>query len=405
MKQIPETEILIDDIALDVENPNVMTKEQLEGLDKIMDIANVTDLVVNKAKTGEKKYKLIDGHQRIFVYNQHRHKKVFAKVIDVPEPEAKLLQQALNKLRGTHDKEKDAKIFKLLYDEGMLPLLSTVTAIPEDTFKLQLDKYFELGIADQEDPIPSVPKSTKTKDGDLYQLGRHRLLCGDCTTKEHTEKLFAGKSADQIVTDPPYGVDYQSKNELLKQYGKGTHIQFDFANEDRKEYRSFYGAFLHYAKLNPINTIYIFSGGMRLHEVRMAMEDEGVTWGDYLCWVKNGQVFGRKDYNAKHENIVYGWKGKHKFYGGYQTTVIEEDKPHVSDLHPTTKPIKLVSRLILHGSQKGDIVYDPFGGSGTTLICCENEGRTCYMIEKIPHFIDVIVKRWEEHTKKKAMKL
>ncbi len=249
---------------------------------------------------------------------------------------------------------------------------------------------------------PERPKKPITKRGDLWQLGPHRILCGDSTAVAHVERLLAGRRVDQLVTDPPYGVDYSAKNEFLNKFDKGNRVQTPIANDAIGDYRAFFGSFLSIIPFSDYNTLYIFMSGKELHSLRLALDDCGLQWGDYLVWVKNNHVLGRKDYNAKHEFIVYGWKGKHKFYGGFSTTVLEYDRPAKSDLHPTMKPVALVSRLITDGSAPGALVYDPFLGSGTTLIAAEQLGRVCYAMEIDPGYVDVTVARWEELTGKKA---
>ena len=145
--------------------------------------------------------------------------------------------------------------------------------------------------------------------------------------------------------------------------------------------------------------------GQQLHNLRLAFDDCNIKWGDYLVWVKNNHVLGRKDYNAKHEFCVYGWKNHHKFYGDFSTTVLEFDKPLKNDLHPTMKPIELLAKLIKDGSQKDEIVYDAFLGSGSTLIAGEQTNRVCYGCEISPQYCDVIIKRWEKFTGQQAILL
>lgn len=245
-----------------------------------------------------------------------------------------------------------------------------------------------------EDEAPEPPEEAITKPGDLWILGRHRLLCGDATKKEDVERLMDGKKADSLITDPPYGVDYSGKNEFLNKIDKGNRIQKPITNDDITDYRQFFSAFMGLAPLAEYNTVYIFMSGKELHSLRLAFDDCGYSFGDYLVWVKNNHVLGRKDYNAKHEFIVYGWKGKHKFYGGFSTTVLEFDRPQRSDLHPTMKPIPLLAKLINDGLPANGKVYDPFGGSGSTLIACEQLNRICYTMEIEPVYCDVIVQRY-----------
>ena len=142
-----------------------------------------------------------------------------------------------------------------------------------------------------------------------------------------------------------------------------------------------------------------------LHNLRLALDNTNLKWGDYLIWVKNNHVLGRKDYNSKHEFCVYGWKNHHKFYGEFSTTLLEFPRPTKSKLHPTMKPIPLLSKLIQDGSKLGANVLDLFGGSGSTLIACEQLNRNCYMMELDPYYCQVIINRWEEYTGQKAEKL
>ena len=245
-----------------------------------------------------------------------------------------------------------------------------------------------------EDEVPEPPEEPITKPGDLWILGRHRLLCGDATKKEDVERLMDGKKADSLITDPPYGVDYSGKNEYLNKFDEGNRIEKPIDNDAITNYQKFFSAFMGLAPLAEYNTVYIFMSSKELHSLRLALDDCGYSWGDYLVWVKNNHVLGRKDYNAKHEFIVYGWKGKHKFYGGFSTTVLGFDRPLKNDLHPTMKPIPLLAKLINDGSHAKGKVYDPFGGSGSILIACEQLNRTCYMMEIDPAYCDVIVQRY-----------
>lgn len=246
---------------------------------------------------------------------------------------------------------------------------------------------------DAEEEIKNI-NSTITKKNDIWIIGKHKLMCGDYTNKEDVNKLIVDKKIDCLITDPPYGVDYCSKNEMLNKFEKGNRNQTPIINDKIENYKDFFKSFLELIPFNDYNTFYIAMSGQELHNLRLAIEESGMKWGDYLIWVKNNHVLGRKDYNAKHEFFVYGWKGKHKFYGGFSTTILEYNKNLKNDLHPTMKPINLISRLIKDGSQKNSIIYDAFGGSGTTLISCEQTERICYMIEIDEKYCDVIVKRY-----------
>lgn len=255
----------------------------------------------------------------------------------------------------------------------------------------------------KEDEIPDVNVvDAIAKLGDVWQLGRHKIICGDCRNVEIMDKLFDDKKCDQVLTDPPYGVDYSSKNEMLNKNDKRNRNTTPIVNDNIKNYRQFFSEFLSIIPFNDYNTIYIFMSGKELHNLRLALDDCNITCGDYLVWVKNNNVLSRKDYKSKHEFCVYGWKNHHKFYGDFSTTILEFDRPIKNDLHPTMKPIALLVKLIQDGSQKNNIVYDGFLGSGSTLIACEQTNRICYGCEIEPHYIDVIIAWWEKFTNQKA---
>jgi len=257
----------------------------------------------------------------------------------------------------------------------------------------------------EDDFKPGEEVETRCKEGDLWGLGSHRLLCGSSLDEVNVKRLLGSETVDMLLTDPPYGVDYSSKNEMLNAFDKGNHVQRPIQNDAIENYREFFGDFLKIIPFSDYNTIYIFMSGQELHNVRLAFDDVKIKWGDYLVWAKNNHVLGRKDYNSKHEFCVYGWKNHHKFYGDFSTTILEFDKPTKSDLHPTMKPIPLFSKLIQDGSLKGMNVYDPFCGSGTSIIACEQLGRKAFACELEPHYADVIITRWEQFTGKTAKKL
>jgi DNA modification methylase len=242
------------------------------------------------------------------------------------------------------------------------------------------------------------PDTDGIEAGSAWRLGDHALLCGDSGDWAGVARAFevAGvPAADQLVTDPPYGVAYGGKT--------GRTI----ANDQGLDYRAFFGTFLRLAPMAKKNTAYIFMSGQELHNLRLALDDAGFTWGDYLVWVKQQPVLGRKDHNAAHEFVAYAWKGSHKFYGqaGKASTVLSFDRPVASADHPTMKPTDLLVRLIRDGSAPGAVVYDPFLGSGSTLIACEMAGRRCVGIELEPMYCASTVRRWERFTGLSAVRL
>ncbi len=257
-------------------------------------------------------------------------------------------------------------------------------------------------VAPVEDEILEPPAEPKSKLGDIYQLGNHRIMCGDSTNKQHLNILLQDKKIDQLLTDPPYGVDYSNKNKFLNTIGEGNRIETPITNDADIDFRDFFGKFLEIIPFSEYNTIYVFLAGKHSLSLVLAFNDKKINWSTWLIWKKNNHVLGRMDYATIHEPFIYGWKGKHKFYGGFHTSVFEYNKPLASDLHPTMKPVDLLADIIQTGSRDNMLVYDPFLGSGSTLIACELTKRICYGMEIEPSYCDVIVKRWEDYTGKKA---
>jgi len=248
--------------------------------------------------------------------------------------------------------------------------------------------------------------------GDIWQLGNHRLMCGDSTKKEDVEQLVNNNIIDLLFTDPPYGVSYADKNAFLNAVWPANRIQ-DPIEKDHGSLEEMKEVWLQ-SFTNAINVVkkgacyYICSPqGGELMMMMMMILQAGWELKHTIIWVKNNHVIGRSDYNYKHEPLIYGWKeGGHKFYGETgSVSVWEIPKPQKSDLHPTMKPIKLSAKAIQNSSLNGELVLDLFGGSGTTLIACEQLDRNCYMMEIDTHYCDVIIDRWEQYTGKKAEKI
>jgi site-specific DNA-methyltransferase (adenine-specific) len=273
-------------------------------------------------------------------------------------------------------------------------------------------KDFELEPADKyagcdEDEVPEYAEPN-VKTGDIYQLGAHRLMCGDSTKAEEVESLMDGQTAIVFVTDPPYGVSYAGKNEYLNMIAPGNRIQTPIEGDSGTIEES--GAIWFSAYKNAIAqsddraSFYIFSPqGGDLMMMMMMIDKAGWTLKHMLVWVKNNHVLGRCDYHYKHEPIFYGWNKRHDFYGGSSCfSVLEFPKPLKNDLHPTMKPVELLEKLISNSSLKGANVLDLFGGSGSTLIACEKTNRKCFMMELDQHYCDIIIARWEKYTGKKA---
>lgn len=243
------------------------------------------------------------------------------------------------------------------------------------------------------------------KVGDIYQLGRHRLACGKAEDKNLVQKLVGQQGIAAVITDPPYSVDYvaskASFNLTLKHEG--------IVNDQRRtpaEYAAFTAGWLApiLPHLEHKNAIYIFNTDKMLFGLHDGMTQSGVTFGQLLIWLKQQPVMGRLNYLPQHELIVFGWYGRQRFTKSKDKSVIFEPRPHRSKWHPTQKPIPLLRRLILNSTIVGDVVYDPFLGSGTLLLAAEQMMRTAVAIECEPKYVQTTIDRWEALTGQKAVK-
>ena len=258
----------------------------------------------------------------------------------------------------------------------------------------------EFSIAEDEPPEP--PKTAIAKRGDIWQLGRHRLMCGDSTRLEDVKKLMGGKQADIFVTDPPYNVDYHG--------GTKDKLKIENDNLEDAAFRQFLVDAFRAADcvMKPGAAFYIWHADSEGFNFRGACRDIGWVVRQCLIWNKNSLVMGRQDYQWKHEPCLYGWKegaGHLWTSDRKQTTVIDYNKPLVNDLHPTMKPVGLFDYLIRNNTREKDIVLDLFNGSGTTIIACEQDGRTAYSMELDPRYVDAAITRWESLTGEKAVLL
>ena len=254
------------------------------------------------------------------------------------------------------------------------------------------------GLTD-EDAVPDVPDEPKTKLGDIYKLGNHRLMCGDSCSVTDMDKLVNDRQVDMWLTDPPYNVAYEGKTK------DALTIQNDSMSDDgfRQFLRDAYVTADTVMKAGAV--FYIWHADSEGYNFRGAAHDTGWKVRQCLIWKKSTMVMGRQDYHWKHEPCLYGWKegaGHLWATDRKQTTILEFDKPSRNKEHPTMKPVELFEYQMLNNTKGGDIVLDSFGGSGTTLIAAEKHGRHAYVMELDPKYCDVIVKRWEDFTGKKA---
>jgi len=299
------------------------------------------------------------------------------------------------------------------WDDALLRV--ELEALQDEGFDLDLtgfdaDALAEL-LADEEpqiegrtedDAAPDVPEEPVSRPGDVWRLGPHRLVCGDATTAEAYARLFPdGERADMVFTDPPYNVNYaNSARDKLR--GKHRPILNDALGE------GFYDFLFDALALIMAHTrgaIYVAMSSSELDTLQAAFRAAGGHWSTFIIWAKNTFTLGRSDYQRQYEPILYGWpEGATRHWCGDrdQGDVWQIKKPAKNDLHPTMKPVDLVERAIRNSSRPGDVVLDPFGGSGTTLIAAEKAGRVARLIELDPKYADVIVRRWQDWTGQQA---
>ena len=264
-------------------------------------------------------------------------------------------------------------------------------------FDLSEDEEEETEVIEDEVPEEVEPVA---KQGDIWQLGRHRLMCGDSTSIDDVEKLMDGVKADMLLTDPPYNVDYEGKTK--------DKLKIKNDSMDNDSFRQFLrDAFTSADMVMKEGAVfYIWYADLEGYNFRGACFDIGWKVRQCIIWNKNSMTMGRQDYQWKHEPCLYGWKdGASHLWASdrKQTTVIDMAKPVKSDLHPTMKPVALFDYQIKNNTKGGDIVLDLFGGSGTTIMACEQNNRIAYSMEFDPHYVDVIIARWEQFTGQKAV--
>ncbi|GIW48991.1 MAG: adenine methyltransferase [Caloramator sp.] len=338
---------------------------------------------------------IVGGHQRFTVLKNEGYKEVDCVVVDLGEQEEKALNIALNKIHGDWDlpllKDLLEELDKSMFD---VSLTGFEAAEIEEIFSKVHDKEIKDDEFDADKALEDI-KEPISKYGDVWLLGKHRLMCGDSTFLHDVLTLLDGKKANICVTDPPYNVNYEG----------GTEDKLKIMNDkmdNNKFYEFLLSAFKNiYEVLDDGAAVYVFHADTEGLNFRKAFKEAGFHLANVCIWAKNSMVLGRSDYQWQHEPILYGWKptGKHRWYSDRkQTTIWNYDKPLRNAEHPTMKPVPLVAYPIKNSSMTNCIVFDPFGGSGSTLIAAEETGRICCMMELDPKYCDVIVKRYLEYT-------
>ena len=367
-------------------------REALRGM--LSEIGYADALLVRE--TVEGKLILIDGHLRAAL---DPNQVVPVLVLDLDEIEAGKLLATLDPLAAMAQPDMDA-LMALLADTSfqsaavneMLEALANGETIPLKQFQGQIDS----------DDVPNMHTESWVRRGDIFQLGEHRVMCGDSTKVEEVQVLLRGTTPLLMLTDPPYGVGYQTDGKILR----WRHDNLPIANDDLGADQ---GEFWHRAFAAwPLNgDCYIFCApGPLMVVLSQAIIASGISHHQWLIWSKDRFVLGRSHYHNRHEHIFYGWKGKSSWQGRRdEDSVWECPRPQRSPEHPTMKPVALLERALKNSSRQGDAIADPFLGSGATLIASQKLGRICYGMEIEPRYVQVALERWELYTGNKVVKV
>ena len=386
-------------------NPRVMPPREMEALKNALSHWGFVDpIVARPLRDGT--LEIIGGHQRVTAAQEMGIAEVPVVVIDVSEVDAMILNEALNRIHGTWDEPQLA-----LHQAAISLLGGDLTLTGFTASELLHISGGKTGLTDPDD-VPDPPPEPITKTGDLWQCGTHRLLCGDATKPEDVERLMAGEKAALMATDPTYLVNYRGgshpQSRVNRAEVKDKHWD-DY--HDPEMAVEFFAKFLRLGleHLAPNSAIYQWHANMRQGLVQQAWHECGLLVHQVIIWAKSRGVRTHSHYMWQHEPCFYGWvEGKQPSSKPPPnvTTVWNVDQRGDSDnIHPTQKPVELFERPISYHTEADEVCYEPFLGSGTTMIACERLGRRCYGMEIGPHYVDVAVKRWEEFTGGKAERI
>ena len=369
-------------------NPRKKLKKGDKEYEKIkqslLKFGYVDPIIVNEDLT------VIGGHQRLTVLKDLDYETAKCVIVDLPKEDEKALNIALNKITGQWD---EALLADLLLDLQESDFNLDLTGFEPPEIDDILSNVHDKELSEDEfDVEEELKKPTVSRHGDIWQLGKHRVICGDSTKAETYKQLLDDRKANLVVTDPPYNVDVEeTAGKILNDnMSDGDFYQFLLSMFTQVE-----------DHMEDDASIYVFHADTEGLNFRKAFKDAGFYLSGCCIWKKNSLVLGRSPYQWQHEPCLYGWKkkGKHQWFSDRkQTTIWEYDRPKSSKDHPTMKPIQLMAYPIQNSSMRGTIVLDPFLGSGSTLIAADQTGRVCYGIELDEKFVDVIVKRYIEVT-------
>ena len=376
----------VDDLIPYENNPRNNDKAVAKVAESIKEFGFKVPIVVDENNI------IITGHTRLKASKLIGLKEVPVIVAkDLSEEQVKAFRLVDNKVGEIAEWNEDELKQELIELDAMLVDMTEFGF--DDIADLLEDEIIE------DDFDVAVPEEPKSKLGNIYKLGRHRLMCGDSTSKEDVSKLVAGRKVDMLLTDPPYNVAYEGKTE------SALTIQNDDMTND--EFLNFLTSAFNASDsvMKSGAVFYIWHAESEGYNFRLACVNTGWKVRQTLIWKKNHFVMGRQDYQWIHEPCLYGWKsGAGHLWAAdrKQTTVLSFDKPLRNAEHPTMKPIALFDYQIKNNTKGGDAVLDVFGGSGTTIMACEQNGRDALVMELDPRYVDVIIKRWEDYTGQKA---
>lgn len=377
-------------------NPRKDLKPEDEEYQKIkrsiLEFGYVAPIIVNADMT------VIGGHQRLKVLKELGYEEVECNVVDLDKTKEKALNIALNKITGEWDNSKLEELLAELKETDIDMDMTGFTFDEVDNILKDIEGSKEDDF-DLDQALNEIEEPT-TRPGDIWILGKNRLMCGDSTQKEQVMRLMDKQDADMLLTDPPYNVDYEGKTVEALKIENDNMTSTEFYNFLLDSFRNMFEV----TKCG--SSVYVFHADTEGLNFRNAFNAVGFKLAQCLVWVKNTFVMGRQDYQWRHEPILYGWKegaGHYFIDDRKQSTVLEFDKPTRNAEHPTMKPIDLLVYLIKNSSKENDLILDLFGGSGSTLIAAEQVKRRCYTMELDPKYCDVIVKRWELLTGEKAV--
>lgn len=356
----------------------------------IEEFGYVEPIIVNEDMT------IIGGHQRVKVLSALGFTEIDCVIVSVDKTKEKALNIALNKITGEWD---TASLAQLLAELDKQNYNLELTGFDWDEAE-KLLKTIEKADSEKDDDFePEPPEQPISRRGDVWLLGRHRLMCGDSTIADDMAVLLEGKRVEMVFTDPPWNVNYGATDHPS---WKQRTIQND--SMSKEDFRLFLSqTFSCMADALVVGGMaYVVMSAQEWGSLMPALSENGFHWSSTIIWNKDRLVLSRKDYHTRYEPIWYGWKDGapriHPLTDRQQCDVWDIPRPSKSEEHPTMKPVELVERTIQNSSKRGNFVLDQFGGSGTTLIACENTGRTCYMMELDPKYADVIVHRYVEKT-------